>query len=62
MNTTGCYYKLVVLQVDWLETTIFTEMHFGTMKDAEQAAATYNKHGFVPILLRMWQNSTGVIV
>ena len=61
MNT-GCYYKLVVLQVDNLETTIYTEKHFGTLANAEQAAATYKKQGLVTILLRMWQNSIDIAV
>lgn len=53
MNTTGCYYKLVVLQVDNLETKIHDEKHFGTLASAEQAATIYKEQGLVTIQLRM---------
>lgn len=62
MNTTGCYYKLVVLQVDALETTIYTEKHFGTLTDAEQAVAIYKEQGLVAILLVMLQNGIDIAV
>ena len=55
MNT-DFYYKLVVLQINDLETTIHDEKHFGTLADSEKAAAEYKKRGFVTVLLRIWQS------
>ena len=62
MNVNTCYYKLVVLQVNNLETTIHTEKHFGTLSDADQVAATYKEQGLVTILLRIWQNNVDIAV
>ena len=62
MDTTGCYYKLIVLQVDTLETTIYTEKHFETLTDAKQAVTIYKEQGLVTILLRMWQNGMDIAV
>ena len=62
MDTTGCYYKLIVLQVDTLETTIYTEKHYVTLTDPKQAVTIYKEQGLVTILLRMWQNGMDIAV
>ena len=60
MNT--CYYKVLVLQIGHLETIIFDEKHYGTLADAERAAADYKEQGFIAILFRMWQDNMVVPV